>query len=403
MNAEERNVTNYYEELQLEQGVSAEEIHKRLIALQRTWIQRQINTPDKASAKLLLINEALEIFKTEEIRQNYDKELEEYNTPKKENADNLADKERIQKLIQFRKEVTHFFGESKFDLAKVAIDNALKYYNADTDEIYYSEYSFMAIAATIYHECGDENGALRFNNEAIVKCPKEDVDTQLENYATRAEIYLNFWINRVKNFSNVYIDAQAMEFFNEAKDSARKAYNLLNQASDDVNNDMRIEYILLLAEILSYTNEKSAEASQAFSEARCLAERAIQMGDNSGRAREIIESCKEASEQTFQGYQGSSHPSTQSGGGCYIATAVYGSYDCPEVWTLRRYRDNVLFKSWYGRRFIKLYYSVSPILVRKFGDRKWFNSVFKRCLDSIVRQLQDKGVKCDYYQDKNEN
>ena len=28
-----------------------------------------------------------------------------------------------------------------------------------------------------------------------------------------------------------------------------------------------------------------------------------------------------------------------SSGGCYVATAVYGSYDCPEVWVLRRYRD----------------------------------------------------------------
>lgn len=395
-------MTNYYEELQLEKGVSAEEIHKRLIAMQRTWIQRQINTPDKASAKLLLINEALEIFKTEESKKNYDKKLEEYNTPKQGSEDNSTDKERIQKLIKFRTEATNFFGESKFDLAKTAIDNALKYYNPSTDEMYYREYSFIAFVATIYHGYGDENGALRFNNEAIIKCPEEDVDTQIENYAIRAEIYLNFSIKRAQNISNVYNDAQAMDFFDEAKESARKAYNLLNQASDNVNNDMRIEYILLLAEILSYTNEKSTEASQAFSEARSLAERAIQMGDSSGRAREIIESCKEASEQTFQGYQGSSHPSTQSGGGCYIATAVYGSYDCPEVWTLRRYRDNILFKSWYGRRLIKLYYSISPILVRKFGKRKWFNFIFKRCLDSIVRHLQDRGVKCDYYQDKKE-
>ena len=27
--------------------------------------------------------------------------------------------------------------------------------------------------------------------------------------------------------------------------------------------------------------------------------------------------------------------------GCYIATAVYGSYDCPQVWTLRRYRSHI--------------------------------------------------------------
>ena len=28
-------------------------------------------------------------------------------------------------------------------------------------------------------------------------------------------------------------------------------------------------------------------------------------------------------------------------GGCYVATAVYGSYDCPQVWTLRRVRDGL--------------------------------------------------------------
>ena len=28
---------------------------------------------------------------------------------------------------------------------------------------------------------------------------------------------------------------------------------------------------------------------------------------------------------------------TSSAGPCYVATAVYGSYDCPEVWTLRRF------------------------------------------------------------------
>ena len=31
--------------------------------------------------------------------------------------------------------------------------------------------------------------------------------------------------------------------------------------------------------------------------------------------------------------------------GCYVATAVYGSYDCPEIWTLRRFRDKVLART----------------------------------------------------------
>ena len=42
--------------------------------------------------------------------------------------------------------------------------------------------------------------------------------------------------------------------------------------------------------------------------------------------------------------------------GCYVATCVYGSYDCPQVWTLRRFRDDTLGSTWYGRTFIRVYY-----------------------------------------------
>lgn len=52
-------------------------------------------------------------------------------------------------------------------------------------------------------------------------------------------------------------------------------------------------------------------------------------------------------------------------GNCYIASCIYGSYDCPQVWTLRRFRDYTLDKIWYGRAFIKCYYAISPILVKK--------------------------------------
>ncbi len=38
--------------------------------------------------------------------------------------------------------------------------------------------------------------------------------------------------------------------------------------------------------------------------------------------------------------------------GCYIATAVYGSYDCPEVWTLRRFHDYGPKRTALGRAFV---------------------------------------------------
>ena len=90
----------------------------------------------------------------------------------------------------------------------------------------------------------------------------------------------------------------------------------------------------------------------------------------------------------------------ESSGGCYVATCVYGSYDCPEVWTLRRYRDNTLGSTWYGRAFIKLYYAISPTLVKWFGHTKWFKKMWKGKLDKMVRNLQDKGVENTPYEDK---
>lgn len=78
-------------------------------------------------------------------------------------------------------------------------------------------------------------------------------------------------------------------------------------------------------------------------------------------------------------------------GGCYIATAVYGSYDCPPVWTLRHFRDRYLAKRILGRAFIKVYYAISPTLVKLFGHTKWFNKFFRKLLDPMVKSLRAKG------------
>ncbi|WP_085812180.1 CFI-box-CTERM domain-containing protein [Geoanaerobacter pelophilus] len=49
-----------------------------------------------------------------------------------------------------------------------------------------------------------------------------------------------------------------------------------------------------------------------------------------------------------------------SSGGCFIATAAFGSYLDPQVVVLRHFRDNVLMKSEPGKAFVKLYYTYSP-------------------------------------------
>jgi hypothetical protein len=86
--------------------------------------------------------------------------------------------------------------------------------------------------------------------------------------------------------------------------------------------------------------------------------------------------------------------------GCYVATCVYGSYDCPQVWTLRRFRDYSLAKSFFGRTFIRLYYAVSPTIVKWFGNTQWFKNLWKNKLDKMVSDLRSNGVEDTPYQDK---
>lgn len=86
--------------------------------------------------------------------------------------------------------------------------------------------------------------------------------------------------------------------------------------------------------------------------------------------------------------------------GCYIATSVYGSYDCPEVWVLRRFRDYVLYEHILGRAFIKVYYAISPICVKLFGNMDWFRNVWKYILDKLIIKLKKMGYEDTQYDDR---
>lgn len=99
-------------------------------------------------------------------------------------------------------------------------------------------------------------------------------------------------------------------------------------------------------------------------------------------------------------YDSSYHtPEIDTSSGCYVATAVYGSYDCPQVWTLRRYRDYKLAETWHGRLFIHAYYAISPTIVKWHGHTEWFKKMWKGILDYMVKNLQRKGYESTPYED----
>ena len=101
-----------------------------------------------------------------------------------------------------------------------------------------------------------------------------------------------------------------------------------------------------------------------------------------------------SSRQMFGGgynhYDAKGNKIGSSNEGCYIATCVYGSYDCSEVLVLRRFRDTVLKRSLPGRAFIRVYYAISPKLVHWFGNTGWFCRFWRRFLDKMIAGIQEK-------------
>ena len=110
--------------------------------------------------------------------------------------------------------------------------------------------------------------------------------------------------------------------------------------------------------------------------------------------------CTVCGEKKYEDIDKLDEPDQEPSGGCYIATSVYGSYDCPEVWTLRRFRDNVLSKTWLGRAFVKTYYAVSPTLVEWFGETNWFQNIWRAILDVFVNILNEFGFENTPYHDQ---
>jgi len=67
------------------------------------------------------------------------------------------------------------------------------------------------------------------------------------------------------------------------------------------------------------------------------------------------------------------------GGGCFIATAAYGSYQEKHVWILRQFRDRFLLTNKAGCAFVKWYYRHSPkyaSIIAKNGFLRFITRIF---------------------------
>lgn len=74
----------------------------------------------------------------------------------------------------------------------------------------------------------------------------------------------------------------------------------------------------------------------------------------------------------------------EQGGFCFIATATYGSPIHPLVRSLRKFRDEVLLTSSFGRELVDFYYSWSPAMAEVIDDTPHLKILFRLLLAPVA-------------------
>jgi hypothetical protein len=85
-------------------------------------------------------------------------------------------------------------------------------------------------------------------------------------------------------------------------------------------------------------------------------------------------------------------PPWGTGGGCFIATAAYGTSTAKQIDVLREFRDGMLLKSTVGSQFVALYYRFSPPVADYIAGNEVLRTLVRELLiDPIVRIVEATG------------
>lgn len=106
--------------------------------------------------------------------------------------------------------------------------------------------------------------------------------------------------------------------------------------------------------------------------------------DDFGNVSVLSETVMGSPRETYDGWESYKTAGGKEEGGCFIATAAFGSYVEPHVMVLRQLRDNVLMRYSWGRDFVAFYYEEGPQWAAFIADREWAKGLVRVSLMPLV-------------------
>jgi len=236
---------------------------------------------------------------------------------------------------------------------------------------------------------------------------KENIEG-MQEWAETAPIKddLNFITNKLKNFQNAVDSIEnAKSLVSSCKSKLQNIKNILGSSDELYLNVSSAVVSNALGMIIEVVND--AQSGLEYNRAKLLvlpsivsdAVSAISLMDsldmNSQTRRRFsenkatINSINTQLDSVRRQIRSATSTSSSSGGsGCYIATMAYGDYDHPQVIELRKFRDEFLNKSTFGRGFIRFYYKYSPLLVERLKDKQKTNNIIRTLLDQFIKIIK---------------
>jgi hypothetical protein len=207
----------------------------------------------------------------------------------------------------------------------------------------------------------------------------DDSETQRDTVANAKNLLASArpYLTRVKNVLGAYEELYLGVSTRIAADAQGMCIAEINGLQDQV--PAQVDHIKRLQLILVITHEVN-EALTVMNSILAMdlradfRERAVQNKTSLSRIQ-----------QQLAPTTGGGNSGGGNGGGCYIATMAYGDYDHPQVWELRKFRDEVLARSIAGRLFIRSYYFISPKLVALLKDQAAVNTFIRKLLNQFIK------------------